>query len=247
MWWQTCRFGAAFDTFATSRCTSDRRRTIDRPERRWKCQLTRSGAAPRTPHVGAPMKRRSFVSPSTVSARVRPVVAAALFLTSLMAALSWSGTAAASPPPVTSLDLGAERHHLRPEHADEPDPGDRRRDRGPAGAQPVRARSATRCSSSPAPTAPRPTPLNFQVGYYTEVAGLGPLRRATSSSTAPSTCATSATRDSCIALNNFWRSMSNLTINVDRRPTSAATPASSGRSRRPRRCAASTSTAADRR
>jgi hypothetical protein len=34
------------------------------------------------------------------------------------------------------------------------------------------ARSATRCCSSPAPTAAA-DPLNFQVGYYTEVAGLG--------------------------------------------------------------------------
>ena len=37
---------------------------------------------------------------------------------------------------------------------------------------------------------------------------------ATSSSTAPSTCATSAAAGSCIALNNFWRSLSNLTVNV---------------------------------
>ena len=32
---------------------------------------------------------------------------------------------------------------------------------------------ATRCCSSPAPTARPPMPLNFQVGYYTDVAGLG--------------------------------------------------------------------------
>ena len=41
-----------------------------------------------------------------------------------------------------------------------------------------------------------------------------PLARATSSSTGRSTCATSATRGGCVALNNFWRSLSNLTINV---------------------------------
>ena len=45
----------------------------------------------------------------------------------------------------------------------------------------------------------------------------------------------------CIALDNFWRSLSNLTINVNT-PGSAATSASSGPSRRPRRCAACTST-----
>jgi hypothetical protein len=56
-------------------------------------------------------------------------------------------------------------------------------------------------------------PLNFQVGYYTEVAGLGAL---------PSDVAVNGTidvynqcfADGCTALVNFWRSLSNLTINV---------------------------------
>jgi hypothetical protein len=56
-------------------------------------------------------------------------------------------------------------------------------------------------------------PLNFQVGYYTEVAGLG---------SAPSDVSVNGTidvynqcfSDGCTALVNFWRSMSNLTINV---------------------------------
>jgi hypothetical protein len=57
-------------------------------------------------------------------------------------------------------------------------------------------------------------PLNFQVGYYTEVAGLG---------ASPSAVGVNGTIDSynqcfgpgnCTALVNFWRSMSNLTINV---------------------------------
>ena len=57
-------------------------------------------------------------------------------------------------------------------------------------------------------------PLNFQVGYYTEVAGLGAL---------PTDVSVNGTIDSynqcfgpgdCTALVNFWRSMSNLTINV---------------------------------
>jgi hypothetical protein len=57
-------------------------------------------------------------------------------------------------------------------------------------------------------------PLNFQVGYYTEVAGLG---------TSPNDVAVNGTIDSynqcfgpgdCTALVNFWRSVSNLTINV---------------------------------
>jgi hypothetical protein len=57
-------------------------------------------------------------------------------------------------------------------------------------------------------------PLNFQVGYYTEVAGLG---------SSPHDVAVNGTIDSynqcfgpgdCTALVNFWRSVSNLTINV---------------------------------
>jgi hypothetical protein len=56
-------------------------------------------------------------------------------------------------------------------------------------------------------------PLIFQVGYYTEVAGLG---------ASPSDVLINGTIDvynqcfgtNCIALDNFWRSLSNLTINV---------------------------------
>ncbi len=58
------------------------------------------------------------------------------------------------------------------------------------------------------------TPLNFQVGYYTTVAGLG---------LSPSDVVINGSVDvynqcfgsnNCIALDNFWRSLSNLTINV---------------------------------
>jgi hypothetical protein len=57
-------------------------------------------------------------------------------------------------------------------------------------------------------------PVNFQVGYYTEVAGLG---------SSPNDVAVNGTIDvynqcfgpgDCTALVNFWRSLSNLTINV---------------------------------
>jgi hypothetical protein len=58
------------------------------------------------------------------------------------------------------------------------------------------------------------TPLNFQVGYYTTVAGLG---------LSPNDVVINGSVDvynqcfganNCIALDNFWRSLSNLTINV---------------------------------
>jgi hypothetical protein len=56
-------------------------------------------------------------------------------------------------------------------------------------------------------------PLNFPVGYYTEVAGLG---------VSPTDVVINGTvfvhnqcdANGCVALNNFWRSLSNLTINV---------------------------------
>ncbi|HEY7414406.1 MAG TPA: malectin domain-containing carbohydrate-binding protein, partial [Ktedonobacteraceae bacterium] len=59
------------------------------------------------------------------------------------------------------------------------------------------------------------SPLNFQVGYYTSVAGLG---------RSPTDVVINGSIDvynqclgtnNCIALVNFWRSMSNLTINVN--------------------------------
>jgi hypothetical protein len=56
-------------------------------------------------------------------------------------------------------------------------------------------------------------PLNFQVGYYTEVAGLGrnPGDVVVNGSIY---VRNQCDNGSCIALNNFWRSLSNLTINV---------------------------------
>ena len=57
------------------------------------------------------------------------------------------------------------------------------------------------------------TPLNFQVGYYTSVAGLGQSPGdvvINGSIDVYNQC----TGSDCIALSNFWRSLSNLTINV---------------------------------
>jgi len=56
-------------------------------------------------------------------------------------------------------------------------------------------------------------PLNFQVGYYTAVAGLGlsPNDVVINGSVY---VRNQCVGPSCVALNNFWRSLSNLTINV---------------------------------
>ncbi|MER7072630.1 adenylyl cyclase [Terrabacter sp. NPDC000476] len=57
-------------------------------------------------------------------------------------------------------------------------------------------------------------PLNFQVGYYTEVAGLGQNPDDVTINGSVYVRNQCSAEGSCIALNNFWRSMSNLTINV---------------------------------
>ena len=58
-------------------------------------------------------------------------------------------------------------------------------------------------------------PLNFSVGYYTEVAGLGALPtdvRVTGTIDVHNQC---FGPDDCTALVNFWRSLSNLTIDIN--------------------------------
>jgi hypothetical protein len=56
-------------------------------------------------------------------------------------------------------------------------------------------------------------PLIFQVGYYTEVAGLGRSPHDVTINGAVDVFNRCLAPDNCIALDNFWRSLSNLTIN----------------------------------
>jgi hypothetical protein len=62
-------------------------------------------------------------------------------------------------------------------------------------------------------------PLQFQVGYYTEVAGLGAnpgdvnIRGAAE---VYNRCLGDGGTSNCIALNNFWRTVANLTVQVDK-------------------------------
>jgi hypothetical protein len=58
------------------------------------------------------------------------------------------------------------------------------------------------------------TPLTFQVGYYTEVAGLGASPTDVTINGHVDVYNQCFAADNCIALDNFWRSLSNLTINV---------------------------------
>src|SRR4051794_20973645 len=57
-------------------------------------------------------------------------------------------------------------------------------------------------------------PLMLQIGYYTEVAGLGLSPTDVTINGHVDVFNRCITADNCIALNNFWRSISNLTINV---------------------------------
>lgn len=57
-------------------------------------------------------------------------------------------------------------------------------------------------------------PLVFQVGYYTEVAGLGALPTDVTINGHVDVYNRCLSANNCIALDNFWRSLSNLTINV---------------------------------
>src|SRR5438132_1810089 len=61
-------------------------------------------------------------------------------------------------------------------------------------------------------------PLNFQVGYYTAVAGLGrsPNDVVINASIDVYNRCLGANHTNCVALDNFWRSMSNLTVKVNR-------------------------------
>lgn len=68
-------------------------------------------------------------------------------------------------------------------------------------------------------------PLVFQVGFYTEVAGLGAMPQDTVINGAVDVlnqCSGSGASQSCQGTDNFWRSLSNLTINVS---LPATTPA----------------------
>src|SRR5271166_2620356 len=58
-------------------------------------------------------------------------------------------------------------------------------------------------------------PLNFQVGYYTAVAGLGQSPTDVVINGSIDVYNQCLSPGNCIALDNFWRSLSNLTINVN--------------------------------
>ncbi len=69
-------------------------------------------------------------------------------------------------------------------------------------------------------------PLIFQVGYYTQVAGLGAQPGDVTINGAIDVfnqCSGSGANRTCLGLNNFWRSLSNLTLNITL-PSTPPTP-----------------------
>ena len=111
-----------------------------------------------------------------------------------------------------------------------------------AGRQPVR-HPALRALFEPGTYGSTSDPLVFTVGYYEAVAGLGQLPGEVVINGAINTynqC--SAASRPCNATDNFWRSITNLTINVTGM-TGCFTATTSGPPPRPPRCATSSSTA----
>ena len=133
-------------------------------------------------------------------------------------------------------DFGPERVRVQPEHAAGPD-------RGPVNSiasQQVGNQFGTQRYAllfEPGTYGSAADPLIFQVGYYTSVAGLG---------ASPGDVVINGAVDvynqcsagSCTALDNFWRSLSNLTINVTAPPNGPPCPdgPSSGPPPRPHPC-----------
>ena len=141
-----------------------------------------------------------------MSSTIRLIVVLALLAVGVVV----SGPAAAAAP--GQPDFGPNVVDIRPVDASEPDPGHRRRDRAqqiPNQFGPQRYALLFKPGTYGSAT----DPLNFQVGYYTDVAGLG---------ASPSDVVINGSvyvrnqcdAGGCVALTNFWRSLSNLTINV---------------------------------
>ena len=82
------------------------------------------------------------------------------------------------------------------------------------------ARAGTRCCSSPATYGTDAEPLQIKVGYYTEVAGLGASPAdvvINGKIEVYNRCLENGGTSNCLALVNFWRTLSNLTIERQRR------------------------------
>jgi hypothetical protein len=107
----------------------------------------------------------------------------------------------------------AERLHLQPGHAAEPDPVHRQRYRRPADPNQFGTQRYA-LLFEPGTYGTAANPLTFQVGYYTEVAGLGRSPSDVSINGTIDVYNQCFAPDNCIALYNFWRSMSNLSISV---------------------------------
>ena len=154
----------------------------------------------------------------------RTALAAMIVATTIAVSLSSVGVAMAQPSGRDSVgwsgshgprqpDFGPNVMIFDPSMPTSRDPGDRRRDRRPAGRQPVRA-AALRAAVQARHVRLGGRAAELPGRLLHQVAGLG---------RSPDDVVINGSVDvhnqcdangSCIALNNFWRSLSNLTINV---------------------------------
>lgn len=177
--------------------------------------MTHRNAAP-LPGTGAdPARRfgpRSDPGRRWRSTRLGSSAMAALAAT-LATALSPASQALASPPVASPPDFGPNVHILSPEMSRV----DIQTVVDGVAAQQLSNEFGPRRDAvlfKPGVYGSAADPLNFQVGYYTAVAGLG--RRPSDVVVSGSINVYNQCKDgNCIALNNFWRSLSNLSIEVN--------------------------------
>lgn len=160
------------------------------------------------------MKQLSL-STSSFSRRLRPVLVAILFLSTLVTAMSWGGSAAASPPRESSTqpDFGPNVKIFDPSMS----VAEINATAEEIYSQQVNNEMGTQRYSllfKPGTYGTAAEPVLIKVGYYTEVAGLGQNPYDVTINGHVDVYNRCLTADNCIALDNFWRSLSNLTINV---------------------------------
>jgi len=123
-------------------------------------------------------RRRPKQIPLRVVSSLASIAALLVAFFALPKSVKPAPSRAPAAPTVSSLpsnqtQLRIERLRLHSRHASEPDPGHCRRSGKSANLQPVWNPALCVAVSSPGTYGSSTHPLNFQVGYYTSVAGLG--------------------------------------------------------------------------
>ncbi len=170
-------------------------------------------------HLPEPRPRRR--SRRRPFAALLAAAGSAIALTVALAGLGGAPASASTPPRVASLCPGADRSGLGPDvcvfndsmaqSAIQADLDAIAAQQVPNQFGPQRYAILFRPGTYGTPA----DPLNFQVGYYTEVAGLGATPGDVVINGSVNVYNQCTTSNDCVALNNFWRSLSNLTVDVN--------------------------------